>query len=77
MAEVRIIGLRELQLAVRRNPNKVQNEAKAFLSRGLAEYKRGIIRSPWGISSGGGGVPVSTGNLRDQHMTRINGLLFH
>jgi len=81
------IGLTELQAAIKRNPQRVLDEARLFLTRGLAVYKTGIIRDPWRIGGRGGGVPVSndpryprkyqrqrSGNLRDSHITQINGL---
>lgn len=68
------IGLKALKLAVKRNPQKVLNEGRNFISRGLAAYKRGIIRSPWRLRSNAGGAPVSTGHLRDTHITKVSGL---
>lgn len=76
-AEIEIIGLKELQNAVNRNPRKVLSEARSFLTRGLAAYKRGIIRSPWRMGGGGGGAPVASvngGNLRDTHQTQVTNL---
>ena len=81
------VGLKELRAAIARNPQKVLDEARYFLTRGLASYKSGIINDPWRIGGKGGGVPVSndpryprkfqrqrSGNLRDTHITEINGL---
>lgn len=65
------IGLNELKLAIKRNPQKVIDETKKYLTRGIAEYKRGIINNPWKINKSGGGSPVRTGNLRDLHLTQI------
>jgi HK97 gp10 family phage protein len=85
MAE--ILGINELKRAIARNPEKVLQEGKSFLIRGLAVYKRAIINSPWRVGSNGGGAPVSndgrykrkyqrqrSGNLRDSHVTDINSL---
>lgn len=72
--EVQFIGLRELQAAVNRSPRTVLDQAKRFLTKGLSIYKAGIIRGPWRVGGTGGGAPVRTGNLRDTHMTQINGL---
>jgi hypothetical protein len=87
MADINFIGLKELKAAIKRSPQKVLDEARMFLTRGLAQYKAGIIKSPWRIKGPGGGSPVSndpryprryqrqrSGNLRDSHTTRINGL---
>lgn len=86
-SEFKWIGLKELQAAIARNPQTVLDQARMFLTRGLAQYKQGIIRDPWRIGGRGGGVPVSndpryarkyqrqrSGNLRDSHITVINGL---
>ena len=88
MFNVNWIGVNELRAAVNRNPQKVLDEARNFLSRGLAAYKSGIINNPWRIGGDGGGAPVSndprygrafqrqrSGNLRDSHETEINGLM--
>lgn len=88
MAEAAWIGLKELRAAINRNPQKVLDEARLFLARGLAVYKAGIIRDPWRIGAHGGGAPVSndpryrrryqrqrSGNLRDSHVTQIDGLV--
>ena len=72
---VEIIGMKELQAAVRRNPKKVLSEARGFINKGLAAYHRGIIRNPWRVGSSGGGAPVDTGNLRDTHLTVVRGLI--
>lgn len=72
---VEIIGIKELRAAIKRNPQKVLTEARNFLTRGLASYKAGIIRSPWKMGGTGGGAPVKTGNLRDTHQTNIKGLI--
>lgn len=69
--KVVIIGAKELKAAIDRNPRNVVKQAKTFLVRGLAEYKKVVIRSPWTTDRSGGGAPVATGNLRDVHITRI------
>lgn len=87
MSQIQWIGLKELRAAINRNPQKVLDEARLFLTRGLATYKEGIIRDPWRVGGLSGGAPVSndpryprryqrqrSGNLRDSHMTEINGL---
>lgn len=69
--------MRELRLAVARNPQQTLTFSKRFLQRGLAEYKKSINNTPWRMGMAGGGVPVARtygGNLRDTHVTRINGL---
>jgi hypothetical protein len=87
MANIQWIGLKELRAAIARNPQKVLDEARLFLTRGLSVYKQGIIRDPWRVGGLAGGSPVSndpryprkfqkqrSGNLRDTHITEINGL---
>lgn len=74
MAEYQIIGLKEFEDAIRRNPQYVINRANVFLVRGLAEYRRIIWRMPWSKSASGGGAPVRTGNLRDTHQQQIGNL---
>lgn len=71
--EIRTIGFKELRKAVHKNPRRVKSEAKRYLTRGMREYKAGIIRKPWRLGMSGGGAPVDTGNLRDTHRTRIQG----
>lgn len=61
----------ELQLAIKRNPQKVIDETKKYLVKGMAEYKRGILNSPWRIGGRGGGSPVKSGALRDLHVTQV------
>ncbi len=66
-----IVGLEELQRAVKRNPQLVVSEVGKFLVRGIAVYNRKIIREPWRVGSNGGGAPTGTGNLRDTHQKSI------
>ena len=69
--EIRIVGLTELKMAIKRNPTKVADEARRFLTHGIATYNRSIIRNPWGILDTGGGAPVQTGSLRDTHIRKV------
>jgi hypothetical protein len=64
-----INGAEEFREAIRRNPQTILDLVGKFIIRGLAEYKRIIIRSPWRMGMAGGGAPVATGNLRDTHLT--------
>lgn len=64
-------GITELQAAVRRNPQRVRDEAGKFLTRGIAAYNRVIMRNPWRRGMSGGGAPVKTGNLRDTHRREV------
>lgn len=64
-------GMRQFEKAIRRNPAKVRNEVGKFLVRGIAEYRKVIFRNPWRIGGRGGGVPVDTTALRQQHQTRF------
>lgn len=72
--EYRIVGLQDFEDAIRRSPRYVLDRANQFITRGLAEYRRVIWNGPWGRTSGGGGVPVRTGNLRDTHQQMIANL---
>lgn len=70
-SEIKIVGLTELKMAIKRNPQRVAAEAKQFLTRGIAAYNRGILRNPWGVLDSSGGAPVATGNLRDTHIRTV------
>ncbi len=65
------IQLSSLQNAIRRNPARILEEVGNFLTRGIREYNKFIIRNPWRVNGGGGGAPVATGNLRDTHSREI------
>lgn len=65
-------GADEFREAIRRNPQKILDLVGRFITRGLSEYKRILIRSPWKIGMSGGGAPVDTGNLRDTHITEVS-----
>ncbi|MCK4826779.1 hypothetical protein KA005_64185 [bacterium] len=73
MAErfITTIGFKELQTAIKRNPQVVANESKKFFVRALSKYRKGIQSRPWQVGSGGGGSPVATRNLVDTHVTKI------
>ncbi len=71
---IRIVGIKELRAAIRRNPARVKEIGGKFLVRGMAQYKSGIINKPWRVGGMGGGAPVDTHNLRDTHRTQIQGL---
>jgi len=65
----------QLIRAFKTAPQEVANEGKIFLTRGLSEYKRVAVQTkPWRIGQSGGGIPVATGNLKEQHRTVISGL---
>jgi hypothetical protein len=65
----------QLIRAFRTAPTEVANEGKIFLTRGLSEYKRIALQTkPWKVGQSGGGIPVATGNLREQHRTVISRL---
>lgn len=69
-----IQGLRQLEEAIKRNPAYVVKRTNTFLTRGLAEYRRVIMRQPWRIGDDRGGAPVATGNLRDTHRSEVHDL---
>ena len=65
----------QLIRAFKAAPREVADEGKIFLTRGLSEYKRVSLQTkPWKVGQSGGGIPVATGNLREQHRTVISGL---
>jgi hypothetical protein len=74
MADYEIRGLKEFQAAIRRSPAFVIRRTGIFITRGLAEYRRIIFRSPWSKGRSGGGAPVATGNLRDTHQQEVRDL---
>ena len=63
--------LAALHLAIQRNPKTVLSETGKFFTRGIREYNKYIIRSPWRMGGSGGGAPVATGHLRDTHARDI------
>jgi len=71
--EVKIEGIKELKMAIRRNPEQVAKYSKEYIRKGLAAYMRTIRGTPWRVGANGGGAPVLTGNLRDSHLPPIYG----
>ena len=67
--DIKINGVKEFERALKRNPKTTTLEVKTFISRALAEYRRGIYNNPWRVGGGGGGVPVKTYGLKDAHIT--------
>lgn len=57
--------------AIARNPQKVRQETKDFLVRGLAVMRQGIGREPWRLGSAGGGAPVASGTLMRTHQQEV------
>lgn len=76
------ITIAQLERAFRAAPEEVKREGQEFLLRGLSEYKKVAVVSPWRIGQRGGGIPVATpqtsgywgGKLKEQHRTKILGL---
>lgn len=64
-----IAGLRS---AIQRAPIKVKEYVGRFLTQGMAEYNKIIIRNPWRMGQSGGGAPTDTGNLRDTHHRKVS-----
>jgi len=56
---IKIIGLKELKMAVKRHPDKIKKSAQTYLVRSMAVYRSGIINDPWRVGGKGGGAPVS------------------
>jgi hypothetical protein len=75
--DYKITGLKEFEAAIASNPEYVIQRGKVFLTRGLAEYRKIIWRSPWRMGDSGGGAPVAAvhgGNLRDTHQQEVQDL---
>lgn len=69
------ITTQQLVRAFRKAPQEVERDGKLFLQRGIAEYKRVAVQAtPWRVGKNGGGIPRDTGNLREQHKTKITGM---
>lgn len=69
------VSAKQLARAFKTAPDEVEREGKKFLQRGLSEWKRVAVQSaPWRVGQSGGGIPRDTGNLRERHKTRIQGL---
>lgn len=73
--EIKINGVEEFKRAIERNPQIAKEEINKFLVRATATYRQTIKNNPWRVGQIGGGVPVKTGNLRDQHNTEIKDLM--
>lgn len=76
MAE--ILGLKEFQRAIKRNPAVVIREGKNAVTRGIAKANKLLVRTPWKVGDRAGkgrGVPTDTGNLRQTHVRKIQGLV--
>ena len=68
---IKVIGAKEFQRAIKRNPRVVLSELKKFFVRAKAEYTKTVIRNPWQVGGSGGGSPVDTHALRDSHQAKI------
>lgn len=65
---IKIVGLEELERAIKRNPKKAKAEVDKALQRVMAIYRRHIGQSaPWTVGAASGGVPKNTGKLRQSH----------
>jgi hypothetical protein len=60
-----------LRKAIARSPQRVLEESRKFLTRGIAAYLRTINTSPWRVGQAGGGSPVRTGQLKGSHLPPI------
>ncbi len=65
-------SIRGLESAIRRNPETVRLKTRQFITRGLAEYRKSIMRNPWRLGMRGGGAPTDTRALRDTHRSQIS-----
>jgi len=68
-----IEGLKELSLAIQKNPKLVISQGREYMRKGIAEYMRTIRGTPWRVGGSGGGAPVDTGNLKDSHLPPVYG----
>jgi len=71
---VKILGYKELQDAIKKNPAVVVSEARNYFMRALAEYKSVVRGTPWRVGGSGGGSPVSKikgGRLLQAHGTKL------
>lgn len=64
--------LSSLQAAIARNPESVKRHVRQYLQSGEVLLRRTINRSPWRMGGTGGGAPVDTGNLRENHQKKIS-----
>lgn len=69
--DIQLIGAKEFEKALMRNPKLVVKEVKNFLQRAMAKYRSGIMNNPWKIGMSGGGSPVLSGHMRDTHIPAI------
>lgn len=75
LIDLQLKGMDEFRRAISRNPEFVAREGRSLLVRSMAIYKKTVRNKPWKVGESGGGVPVDTGNLRDQHQQRFTGPL--
>jgi len=65
------IDSEKLRRAIQKFPREVKDATDKFLVRASSFYRQSIVQSPWRLSSGGGGSPIATGNLKKSHEYKI------
>ena len=70
--DIQLKGLEQFRAAIKKNPSVVRSAASQLITRGMAAYRRVIMRNPWQVGSSGGGAPKDTGNLRGTHIRNVN-----
>jgi len=63
---IKMKGAKEFIKAIKKNPSVVATETKKYFVKSRVLIIRQTQRNPWGVGSGGGGVPVDKGNLRQK-----------
>lgn len=60
-----------LERAFSQSPEIIKTEGLRMMNRIKTGLQRQIIRNPWRIGGIGGGVPIDTRSLRDEHKYRV------
>lgn len=74
MATLKLIGAKEFEKAIARNPKVVLYEGKKLIQRTKSYITRQLVNNPWRIgdmSGKGKGIPVLTGRLRGSLLSKF------
>jgi len=69
MVVVKLIGAKEFETAIKRNPKVVIEEGQKMIQRTKAHILSLLKRAPWEVGNPNGkgkGIPFASGNLRDR-----------